>query len=152
MIELMSALGNRCLAGVLVGMVALVLGACAATHDPGPAESNAKVAEGPDGRVHRLSGQASWYGEPFHGRTTASGEPYDMNQLTAAHRTLPFGTKVRVLAPASGRSVEVRITDRGPFVGNRVIDLSYAAARELDMVEAGLAHVELEILAWEPGD
>ena len=91
-------------------------------------------------------GTASWYGKKFHGRRTASGERYDMHDLTAAHPSLPFDTNVRVVNTDNGRSVVVRINDRGPFVNNRIIDLSHAAARELDMVQAGLATVELYLL------
>jgi rare lipoprotein A len=89
------------------------------------------------------TGLASWYGKKFHGRQTASGERYDMHDLTAAHRTLPFGSRVRVVSQASGRAVVVRINDRGPFVGGRIIDLSYAAARRLEMIEAGVVPVAL---------
>jgi peptidoglycan lytic transglycosylase len=92
-------------------------------------------------------GQASWYGVPYHGRRAANGEIYDMYKLTAAHRTLPFETIVRVTNLKNGRQIEVRITDRGPFVENRIIDLSLAAARELDMVAAGLAPVRLEFIS-----
>ena len=92
------------------------------------------------------SGQASWYGPRFHGRPTASGEIYDMYDLTAAHRDLPFGTTLRVTDLASGRSVIVRINDRGPFVGRRVLDLSYAAADRLGMIDDGLARVQVEPL------
>jgi peptidoglycan lytic transglycosylase len=96
------------------------------------------------------SGIASWYGGEFHGRMTASGEPFDTHQLTAAHRTLPFGTVVEVHDLDNDRRVRVRINDRGPFVRHRVIDLSYAAARELDMVGPGTAHVELTVVATGP--
>ena len=91
-------------------------------------------------------GLASWYGKPFHGRVTASGERYDMHALTAAHRTLPFNTHVRVRRLDTGRTVRVRITDRGPFVEGRIIDLSFAAARELRMIEAGVVQVEVVVL------
>ena len=91
-------------------------------------------------------GIASWYGGKFHGRRTASGEPYNMYDLTAAHRWLPFGTLVRVTNLRNHRSVVVRINDRGPFVKNRIIDLSYAAARALDMIKSGTAPVVLEKL------
>jgi rare lipoprotein A len=87
--------------------------------------------------------RASWYGPQFQGRATASGERFDMNGLTAAHRTLPLGTQVRVRNLENGRSVVVRINDRGPYVKGRAIDLSYAAARELRMVEDGEAPVEI---------
>lgn len=92
-------------------------------------------------------GLASWYGVPYHGRRAANGEIYDMYKLTAAHRTLPFDSVVRVTNLKNGRKTEVRINDRGPFVENRVIDLSLAAARELEMVAAGVAPVHLELLA-----
>lgn len=92
------------------------------------------------------TGVASYYGVPYHGRQTASGEVFDMNELTAAHPTLKFGTKVKVTHLANNRSVTVRINDRGPFVKGRVIDLSKAAAEELQMVRAGLAEVKIEVL------
>jgi len=93
-------------------------------------------------------GIASWYGPGFHGRRTASGEIYDMFALTAAHKTLPFGTIVKVVDLDTGRSVVVRINDRGPFIKGRIIDLSYAAAQELGMVKKGLAKVGLKIVKW----
>ena len=92
-------------------------------------------------------GVASWYGVPYHGRRAANGEIYDMYKLTAAHRTLPFESVVRVTNLKNGRKIEVRITDRGPFVDSRVIDLSLAAARELDMVASGVVRVRLDLLA-----
>jgi rare lipoprotein A len=92
-------------------------------------------------------GEASWYGVPFHGRQASNGEIYDMNKLTAAHRTLPFETMVRVTNERNGKSTVVRITDRGPFVNNRIIDLSYAAAREIDSVGPGVVPVRLEVLS-----
>lgn len=92
-------------------------------------------------------GQASWYGVPYHGRRSSNGEVYDMHQKTAAHRTLPFETIVRVTNMKNGRKTEVRITDRGPFVEGRVIDLSLGAAKEIDMVGAGIAGVRLELLS-----
>lgn len=90
------------------------------------------------------TGLASYYGERYQGRTTASGEIFDMNKLTAAHRSLPFGVVVRVTNPANNRSVVVRINDRGPYVGDRIIDLSLAAARQLDMVVVGVTQVRME--------
>lgn len=93
------------------------------------------------------SGVASYYGQRFHGRRTASGERFDMHAMTAAHRTLPFGTSVRVTNPANGRSVIVRINDRGPFTRGRTIDVSEAAARELGFTARGHATVELEVVA-----
>jgi rare lipoprotein A len=91
-------------------------------------------------------GKASWYGPQFHGRMTANGEIFDSNQLTAAHPNLPFGTKVKVTNMVNGRSVVVRINDRGPFVGGRIIDVSAGAARLLNMISAGVANVQLEVL------
>lgn len=91
-------------------------------------------------------GMASWYGPGFHGRRTANGERFNQNALTAAHRSLPFGTKVRVTNTRTGRSVVVRITDRGPFTGGRVIDLSAAAARIVGVMQSGVAPVTLEVL------
>lgn len=91
-------------------------------------------------------GIASWYGGKFHGRTTANGERFDMNGLTAAHRSLPFGSKVRVTNPVTHDSIVVRINDRGPYVGNRMIDLSRAAARAVRIIDRGVAPVRLEIL------
>ncbi|MDW8110026.1 MAG: septal ring lytic transglycosylase RlpA family protein [Candidatus Bipolaricaulota bacterium] len=93
-------------------------------------------------------GIASWYGEPFHGRRTSSGEIYDMHQLTAAHLTLPFGTIVRVTDLETGKSVVVRINDCGPYVQGRIIDLSFAAAEKLGMVRKGLAKVGLKVLKY----
>jgi rare lipoprotein A len=92
-------------------------------------------------------GEASWYGVPFHGRQASNGEIYDMNKLTAAHRTLPFETMVRVTNETNGKSTVVRITDRGPFVNNRIIDLSYAAAREIESIGPGVVPVRLEVLS-----
>jgi len=92
------------------------------------------------------TGVASWYGPGFHGRPTASGERFDQWKLTAAHRTLPFGTRAMVTSLDNGRSVEVRINDRGPFVGGRIVDLSRAAAQSLHMIGPGLMRVRLEVL------
>lgn len=91
-------------------------------------------------------GNASWYGHPYHGRRTASGEVYDMNDLTAAHRTLPLGTRLMVTNVDTGQAVEVRVNDRGPFVDARVIDLSYAAARVLGADRAGTIPVRLRVM------
>lgn len=90
---------------------------------------------------------ASWYGVPFDGHRTSNGEIYDMHEFTAAHRTLPFNSVVRVTNLANGEQTEVRINDRGPFVGNRIIDLSYAAAQAIGMVGPGTAQVRLEVVS-----
>jgi rare lipoprotein A len=91
-------------------------------------------------------GLASWYGDYHHGQRTASGEVFDMRQLTAAHRTLPLGTRLRVTNLQNGRMVRVRVNDRGPYVPGRVLDLSREAARVLDMVERGVVPVRLDIV------
>lgn len=93
--------------------------------------------------VAQEQGGASWYARYFHGRRTANGERYDQNQLTAAHKTLPFGTVVRVRSEVNGKEVDVRINDRGPFVAGRVIDLSQAAAKALGMLQLGVKRVTL---------
>jgi rare lipoprotein A len=96
--------------------------------------------------VYVEEGVASWYGEPFNGRRTSNGEVYDMHEFTAAHRTLPFGALVRVTNLSNGRQTEVRINDRGPFVANRIIDLSFSAAQAIQMVGPGTAEVRLEVI------
>lgn len=99
-----------------------------------------------DARKARIQGKASWYGRGFQGKATASGEPFDRQALTAAHPDLPFGTSVRVTNRRNGRSIVVRINDRGPFSGERIIDLSEGAARKLDMLRSGVAQVVVEVL------
>lgn len=96
--------------------------------------------------IARMRGRASWYGSRFHGRRTASGERFNAWAYTAAHRSLPFGTKVRVTNLRNGRAVVVRINDRGPYSGGRVIDLSKAAAQAIGMLRAGTAPVRIEII------
>lgn len=91
-------------------------------------------------------GLASWYGFPYHGRAAANGEIYDMEKLVAAHRTLPFGTWVRVTNLTNQKSVEVRIIDRGPFIDGRIIDLSHAAAKAIDLIGPGVAEVRVDII------
>ena len=92
-------------------------------------------------------GQASYYADKFHGRATASGEKYDKKKLTGAHRTLPFGTIVRVTNTANGKSVDVRINDRGPFKAGRIVDVSRAAAEKLDMIKAGVINCTMEVIS-----
>lgn len=94
----------------------------------------------------KIKGLASYYADKFHGRTTASGEKYYKNKMTAAHKTLPFGTKVAVKNLRNGKQVIVKINDRGPFVKGRIIDLSRAAAEEIDMIRSGVVEVEITIL------
>jgi rare lipoprotein A len=111
---------------------------------PAPRRSKAAPLAAPSGYTEQ--GNASWYGIPFHGRRASNGEIYDMYKLTAAHRTLPFETMVRVTNINNGKFTVVRITDRGPFVDNRIIDLSLAAAREIDSVGSGVVPVRVEVL------
>lgn len=96
--------------------------------------------------ANSFGGKASWYGPGFHGRLTANGERFNQNAMTAAHPSLRFGTRVKVTNLNNGRSVVVRINDRGPYAGGRVIDLSAAAARSLNMINSGVAPVEVTIL------
>ncbi|MBL0917280.1 MAG: septal ring lytic transglycosylase RlpA family protein [Hydrogenophaga sp.] len=118
----------------LLLVTVLWLGGCASPPRHGSSTS------APEGReIER--GVASWYGAQHHGRRTASGEVFDMNAFTAAHKTLPFGTRVRVFNPASGQAVVVRINDRGPFTPGRVIDLSRAGAERIGLIRAGVAPV-----------
>src|SRR5437867_1228748 len=133
-------------------LVALAAAACAPTRRQPPTAASAPTPTPPGARALPpearavWTGTASWYGEAHHRKKTASGEPFDMHALTAAHRTLPFGTRVLVTNLANGRAVEVRINDRGPVVRDRIIDLSYGAARALDAVGAGVFRVRIAVL------
>jgi rare lipoprotein A len=98
-----------------------------------------------------LEGVASYYAGDFHGKRTSNGETFDMNALTAAHRTFPFGTKVRVTNLENDKSVIVRVNDRGPFKEGRIVDLSLGAAKAIDLVQTGTARVKLEVLQWGNG-
>jgi rare lipoprotein A len=111
-----------------------------------PVPKRSKPAPAPAPAGYTEDGNASWYGAPFHGRHASNGEIYDMYKFTAAHRTLPFETMVRVTNLNNGKSTVVRITDRGPFVDNRIIDLSFAAAQEVDSVGPGVVPVRVEVL------
>jgi rare lipoprotein A len=128
-------------AGGLVAALAIAVAGCA-----GPLTRPATVTP-PALRGSTQTGRASWYGQAHHGQMTASGERFDMHALTAAHPTLPFGTRVRVVNLDNERAVEVRINDRGPVTPGRIIDLSYAAARALGAVAPGLIPVRLTVLA-----
>ena len=116
-----------------------------ASVSPRPAK-HAKTPPAPAPVGYTEEGNASWYGNPFHGRRASNGEIYDMYKLTAAHRTLPFDTMVRITNLSNGKSTTVRITDRGPFVNDRIIDLSLAAAREIESIGPGVVPVRLEVL------
>ena len=110
------------------------------------AASNLSLASPSRAQIVPAVGLASYYGSYHQGLRTASGETFDMRSMTAAHRTLPFGTQVRVTNLANGRAVVVRITDRGPFVRGRMLDVSYAAARRLGLVRCGTAQVSMEVI------
>jgi rare lipoprotein A len=129
----------------LVALLATVLwlGGCATRAPSTPDVPSAPDTAQDDGEMpdEIERGMASWYGERFHGRRTASGEPFDMNAMTAAHKTLPFGTQVRVRHARTGKEVLVRINDRGPHVRGRIIDLSRAAAASIGLVQTGVAPV-----------
>ena len=130
-----------CLAAGIV-TITLVASGCATTK---PSRA-AAVAPAPGTRI---VGLASWYGQKHQGRATASGEAFDMNKLTAAHRTMPFGTRLRVTSVETGRSVVVRVNDRGPWANDRVLDVSLAAAKTLGMVGDGVTRVEIVVLGPE---
>jgi len=134
----MSNPGQRAVRSGLVLVMLFGLGACFSSGG-GDSPTGAQVA-------HSQVGLASWYGRPFHGRTTASGERYDMHALTAAHRTLAFGTRVRVVNLKNGKSVVVRINDRGPFVKGRIVDVSRRAADQLAFRQDGITKVRVEVL------
>jgi rare lipoprotein A len=142
---------------LLIAVLALPLGACAPTTRVAtlpsvsvePAAAVATPAPPRHAGAHQ-EGVASWYGPGFAGRTTANGEVFDPSMLTAAHRTLPFGTRVLVTNLSNGRNVEVRINDRGPFKAGRVIDLSRAAAEHIGMLGSGTARVRLEVITGLP--
>lgn len=112
-----------------------------------PGARTGPVGQPGSSRPYFEEGVASWYGIPYHGRQASNGEIYDMYKMTAAHRTLPFDTVVRVTNLKNGKSADVRINDRGPFVAGRIIDLSLGAARALDMVGMGIAPVRIEMLS-----
>ena len=148
---------------------ALVLGGCSAAprfserpgrsssdksstlHEAAPTE-NAANDTGDKGKILlSIDGIASYYADDFNGKKTSNGEMFDMNTFTAAHKTFPFGTKVRVVNKENNRSVIVRINDRGPFHEDRILDLSLAAAKQIDLIRTGTARVRLEVLEWGNG-
>lgn len=131
---------RRALPLVLVAAALMLLGACASAPRKGA------IREGAAGEAVNGYAVASWYGPKFHGRPTASGEIFDMNGLSCAHKSLPFGTMLEVTNPRDGRSVEVVVNDRGPFVAGRDLDLSYAAAREIGLVGPGTGRVRVRYL------
>ncbi len=140
--------------GLLVSAL-LVLSACAshrvatAPAQPAPRAPGVQPAPGPVTLGYEEAGEASWYGNPYHGRRAASGEVYDMNQMTAAHRTLPFGTRIRVQSLVDGSAVEVRINDRGPFKDEdkRILDLSFAAGKLLGAIGPGVIPIRFRVIS-----
>lgn len=126
---------------LLAATLAALLSACATAPTP----------KMPDRIPTSQTGEASWYGPTFHGKTTANGERYNMLLLTAAHRTLPFGTLVKVTNLSNGKSATVRINDRGPFLKGRILDLSYAAARALGANAPGVIRVRLQVIGQAHG-
>jgi rare lipoprotein A len=133
---------------LVVALAALALSGCghkkrARANPPAPTRRNPAI---PVEVGHTETGIASWYGHPYHGRAAADGEIYDMEKMTAAHRTLPFNTWVRVYDLDNQKTTEVRIIDRGPFVDGRIIDVSHAAARELELIGPGVARVRIEVI------
>ena len=128
-------------AGATMAMLALLTAGCATTAKPRFRTAGQSAAAG----ANTEEGLASWYGEPYHGRATASGTRYDMWGMTAAHRTLPFGTRVHVRNLDNGREADVTINDRGPFVAGRILDLSRGAAEALGAIGPGVIPVRLEV-------
>ncbi len=112
------------------------------------ADGSTIVRKNPGKVLLTLEGVASYYADDFHGKMTSNGEIFDMNDLTAAHRVFPFGSKVRVTNLENNKTVVVRVNDRGPFKEGRIIDLSRGAAKEISLIEKGTARVRLEVLEW----
>ena len=135
-------------------MVLALASACAkrprVSAPPGTVAATNESVRSSSRPTNDFEGDASYYADPYHGRPTANGETFDKNKVTAAHRTLPFNTWVRVENRLNGKKVDVRINDRGPFVPGRIIDLSLGAARKIDMVRAGVVPVRLEIIKEAP--
>ena len=137
---------HRCSFGLVMATVLCIGAGLSPAFAGDPSVPPPKIEMAPDGEpmvVHE--GEASFYGPGFHGKKTATGETFNQNKLTAASRELPLGTKATVTNKENGKEVEVRINDRGPYVDGRVIDLSKAAARKLDMIEDGVSDVRVEV-------
>ncbi len=134
----------------IVSLLVLGFSFCSLQKPPRTLPAKAQPLETPAAEIYQ-TGEASWYGEDFHGKTTANGEVYDMNKLTAAHQRLPFDTLVDVENVENGRTVRVRINDRGPFLKNRIIDLSFKAAQRLGMADQGTARVCLRVVRMGQG-
>jgi rare lipoprotein A len=135
---------------VVVGT--LLLAGCINQNEPIPAleQPSVQIAPAPPAPTFEQTGKASWYGNWHHGKKTASGEKFDKNDYSAAHRTLPLGTEARVTNLENGKTVDVTVNDRGPFKPGRVIDLSEAAAKELEIKDKGVAPVKIEVVEETP--
>ena len=131
---------NRGIGVICFAVITLTLYGCSSNYK--------SYIPGMPGNSHKVSGLASWYGPGFHGNLTANGERYDQNGISAAHKTLPFDTIVRVTNLTNGKEIDVRINDRGPFIKGRIIDLSKGAAKKIDMIRDGVVPVRLEILRY----
>ncbi|MDP1678060.1 MAG: septal ring lytic transglycosylase RlpA family protein [Bacteroidota bacterium] len=136
-------------------VITFVLSSCASSprftaerHSEPKYNSSKTPAKSPSGKATVYTGIASYYAHDFHGKKTANGEIFDMHQLTAAHRSFPFNTKVRVTNLDNGKTCVVRVNDRGPFKLERIMDLSLGAAEVLDMMKTGTASVQLEVVEW----
>jgi rare lipoprotein A len=150
-------IGPALLAGAVLSALCISPGSTLAEHDSQPASTQNAVAPSPHHHWHQL-GKASWYGRPFQGQATASGEPYNMNSMTCAHRSLPLGASVLVTNLRNHRSVLVRVNDRGPVPESRIVDLSYAAAKllgfhgiasvRLDLVDPALSPAQIAEMSW----
>jgi rare lipoprotein A len=150
-------IGSRLASAAFAVLLVMAVSACSSTRDAPRGTSPAAGAKPytvkgvryvpqADPDYDRI-GTASWYGRHFHGRRTASGQRFNMNAMTAAHKTLPMGTKIRVTNLANGRSVMLTINDRGPFARNRIIDVSRRAARELGFLRRGVAKVRVQVIS-----
>jgi len=151
---------------ILLPILVLTAGCAASTYPlnpqlaaqaglPGPGEvsANERVGRDPEGSSPVVQqGSCSWYGPGFHGRRTANGEVFNTNALTAAHPTLPFGSELEVTNTKSGKTVRVRVNDRGPFIHGRILDLSYAAAASIDIVRTGTANVQVRLVDVDQAD
>jgi len=151
-------IGPAILAGAVLSAMCISPGSTLAQHDSPTAETSKTVTATPHGHHWRQFGKASWYGGSFQGQATASGEPFNMNSMTCAHRSLPLGAVVLVTNLRNHRSVLVRVNDRGPVPENRVLDLSYAAAKilgfrgvapvRIDLVDPSLSPAQIAELSW----
>lgn len=136
---------------MIVVTLLLCLNSCSATkryYNENSTSYSSRIDSEKEKSLETTDGTASYYGKRFHGRKTASGEIFDMHGLSASHKTYPMGTSIRVTNKTNGKSVTLKINDRMPLRNKRLIDISYGAAKELDMIKSGLAKVKVEVLEW----